>query len=88
MNYAADYVPLNYCRVCDIDFTSLAAFDAHLGGTPQDRVHLAPDAAGLERRGTVEGVDRYGVVISESDKARLAALRLKSKPKPKPPLTI
>ncbi len=70
-----DYIPLNGCRICGIDFTSLNAFDAHLGGTAQDRVHLLPEEAGLELRSTVLGVDRYGIVFSETEKARLVALR-------------
>jgi hypothetical protein len=69
------YVPLNLCSICGVDFTSLRAFDSHLGGTPQNRVHLSPEEAGLELRETVQGVARYGLVLSKQEQTRLAGLR-------------
>lgn len=76
MTFPVEYIPLNFCRRCGIDFTSLDAFDAHLGGSADERVHLHPiEEAGLELRDTKLGVARYGVILTEARLASLAALR-------------
>lgn len=76
-DFPEEYAPLNYCRSCGRDFTSLRAFDAHRVGThePLDRHCADPLDVGLEYRDTVMGIDRYGVPISESDRERLSALQ-------------
>lgn len=75
MLFPDGYVPLNGCRICGIDFTSLRAFDAHLGGTPEKRFHRDPARVKtLESPGEASGVRRFGLKVSEIEKARLAAL--------------
>ena len=46
-----DYEPLNGCSVCQSDFTSLSAFDAHRQGTyePDTRHCVPPETVGLSR---------------------------------------
>jgi hypothetical protein len=68
------YRPLNYCRTCGLDFTSLDAFDRHLTGTPENRSHARPEDVALVLKGTVDGVDRYALPVSKKETARLAAL--------------
>lgn len=76
VTFPDDYNPLNFCRTCGKDFTSLRAFDAHRSGTPDERFCLDPAEAGLELRSTVDGVDRWGLIATEDESARLHALKV------------
>jgi hypothetical protein len=51
MFWPDDYVPLNGCRSCGADFTSLTAFDAHRVGKhmPLTRRCVDPETVGLVR---------------------------------------
>ena len=74
-DFPEEYQPLNFCRLCGVDFTSLRAFDTHLEGTPQKRSHRFRLDAGFELRDTVLGVDRYGLVVTDAEKDRLKSLK-------------
>jgi len=70
-----EYVPLNGCAVCGIDFASVDAFDAHLGGTAETRVHLDPYLLDLEERPSRgHGVALFGIEVTEEKRASLEAL--------------
>lgn len=51
MTWPDDYTPLNGCRSCGSDFTSLDAFDAHRAGRhmPMERHCVDPTEVGLVR---------------------------------------